>query len=59
MGIVFKSLIAASTCILAVAAPLTFPIFAVVACATRKPSYMTLPFFICDIKHVLVFIFEA
>lgn len=54
-----KCLVAASVCVLGVVALATAPIFACVACATCSPAYATLPFFIFDIKNILVFIFEA
>jgi hypothetical protein len=56
---VLKSTTMIGVCCACVAAPLTFPVFAVVALATRSPAYLTIPFIILDLKTILTFIYNS
>lgn len=54
-----KGLAITVSCLAGLIAPLTLPIFAVVAISTRQASYLLCPFIIVELKSIITFIVES
>jgi hypothetical protein len=54
----FKGILISSTCLLGLVAPLTLPLFVVLAGCFKNKAYLTIPFLILDIKSIIKFIID-